>query len=971
MNGSVNQRTVPRAHGAIPAVFILLLLAVPPASGQPNHAKRINVHPLWSAPYSLNGENQYIGIFEYERYPSKIHPEFKNPTAKIGLIFPAFDTVSSHATQVVGLILAKGALAAARGIARKAAAEMYTGDHTIRRYLEQVGGGNWDISNHSYGFLRGWVPGAGNRWQWMGSSEATSTNVADSEDHMFGYYDDWARKLDSLLFKEPTQIPVFASGNQRGIGPDGSVTYFAATPTPNFFTESTVPHPKNGSTGYDVLASHAVSKNAIVVGAVDISGKIWERSSTGPTDDGRIKPDVVALGVDVTVCGSTRSQTGYDSTTDGTSLAAPAVSGSLLLLKQYWEKLFPLDLFTSSIARGLLIHTATDLGPTGPDYQYGWGSVNARDAADLIKLNAENGGFSIRKGTLQQGKSYEFYVKSYNYHYIKVTLAWADPEGTPVPFVNSAPPLDSPTRMLVNDLDIRLYPVLGTTTDNNLTAHPFVLDRSKPSELADKGDNVVDNVEQVHFRSTNPYGLQVNFQHIYKVVIRHKGTLRGGKQDFALLVGGATEHLIPPSGVEVSASGTEEKKNVPLAAANSAFVSWNAVAGASKYDVQYRTVGAQSWTTISNVTGTERLLSDLQAATYQVRVRARNGNVFSSWTGVVQFFGGNPVAPKNAWHSNLTPTGAKINWSAVSGVTQYNVKWARLAGDNTVLGSWKSATVGGTSTTIGSLVPDGRYAAYVRSKYSNNLYSDWSPATSFYTPVDCGVYEAGNTHNDARTLRAGDYAHGLLCKGDEEDWFRIYNPSGYRNLQVTLYKHSKPYRVSVYRSAKGSGDVSLLPGSPPAGIGTKVFTLNNADFTNYDYYVQVWTSDPNANYSNAETYTVTARTQWSPYPSALPDESHGTKKVAGDGESVSTMSIRIYPNPARGSTTVRMSVPDDAPATLAIYDAAGRERFRDAVAVSAGMTEIGLQLAGFGMGVYFVVVESGEGRVVRRLCVVE
>lgn len=962
MNRTARHTAEEKRRGALLLLlsFVLLLSGHSILTAQPDHVKRINAQALWSAPYSLNGEGQHIGIFELGKFPNKAHPEFKRPTAVINYVFPASAYLGSHATQVLGLVIARGANAAARGLARKAAADMYAGDYTIRNFLSYAGTRNWKISNHSYGATRGWVQ-TGGTWYWIGSSESAATNVAGSEDRMFGYYDAWARSLDSLLSKMPTQIPVLASGNQRGVGPASAVTYQAATSTMGVFTSSTVPHPKNGESGYDVLASHTLSKNAIVVGAVDLAGKIWSNSNTGPTDDGRIKPDLVALGVDVTVAGSGTDPNGYDTQNDGTSLAAPAVSGSLLLLRQYWEKFFPVDSFTSDIARGLLIHTANDLGPSGPDYQYGWGSPDVKKAAEHIKLNSGNGGFTIRRRRLDQGKKYEFYVKAYANQYLKLTMAWIDPEGTPVPFVSGAPPLDNPTRMLVNDLDVRLYPVFGSVAGTEFAAHPYTLNGAKPSELADKGDNVADNVEQVYFRSVNPYLPQQNFQHVYKVVVSHKGTLRGNRQDFSLFISGAVEHLLPPTGVEVSAAGTEEKKHSPLAA-NSAFVVWNAAPGAAAYDVQYRTVGSPDWTTLLKVSATEKLLNNLQPATYQVRVRARNGNKVSGWTNVVQFFGGNPVAPKSAWANGLTSTGAKINWSAVPGVTQYNLKWARIAGDNTVLGSWKSVIVGGTSSSISQLVPDGRYIAYVRSRYSNNLYSDWSPAVVFYTPVDCDAYENSNTVADARTLRTGDYAHGLLCKGDKEDWFRIYNPAGYGNLQVTLYQHAQPYRLAVYRSPKGSGSTSLLPGSPPAGIGTKVFTLNGADFKTYDYYVQVWTPDPNANYSNSQTYTLTARAQAAPYPAAAMEGGESAKGTTEE-KNGGIGSISLYPNPTSGTATVRFVASGaEGETTVLVYDAAGRRVASRVARTAAGTNELALPLAGLPAGIYFVTLETGEGR---------
>ena len=56
-------------------------------------------------------------------------------------------------------------------------------------------------------------------------------------------------------------------------------------------------------------------------------------SNWGPTDDGRIKPDISSQGVDVSST-SNGSNTAY-SNSNGTSMSAPAITGLLMLLQQH------------------------------------------------------------------------------------------------------------------------------------------------------------------------------------------------------------------------------------------------------------------------------------------------------------------------------------------------------------------------------------------------------------------------------------------------------------------------------------------------------------------------------------------------------------------------------------------------------------------------------------------------------------
>ena len=954
------------AYNRIVSTFCLCALAALQAAAQPaDHATAINAHTLWNAPYKLNGEGQRVGIFEFQRSPTKTHPEFKGVTNLFVYAAPTIGITGLHPTQVTGLILAQGKHPRARGIARASRGDMFIVDGSIQMFLDQVGGWEWDVSCHSYGINRGWRQVGPTQWQWTGTLEGLNElNVAGSEERAFGYYDTWAKKLDSVIFKYRTQIPVVAAGNQRWLAPSPGTEYDAAKSDGTFVRSSTL-HPKNGGEGgYDVLVSQATAKNAIVVGAVDRNGLLWPQSSTGPTDDGRIKPDVVALGVDVTVCGKPSSMVQYDSSVDGTSYATPAVAGAVLLMKQQWEKKIPFPNMLASTARGLLIHTAKDLGRPGPDYLYGWGQVDVKAAVDLITQSTTNGGFSVRQDTLSQNEVVEFYVRGNPNQFGRITIAWTDPEGTPADKIGTYLPLNDRKRMLVNDLDLKLYPIINGM-QSVLPILPYALDPASPTAEAKHDDNKVDNVEQIYFKSADLSFLGT-FAHIYKVTVTGKGTLRGGSQAYSICINGLSQYLMPPTGVTVASAGITRKRSETPQAGNTAVVKWTRSAGATAYEVQYRKVGAASWTTIGQVTLNEAKLENLEQANYQVRIRARNGNTFSAYTALVQFFGGNPVEPEELWASTITPTTAKLNWTQVPGVTQYEMISARVSQNGTALSPWTYRTVNGTSVILTLLQPDQRYACYVRTKYSNNLYSDWSPGAAFYTTVDCGSYEPDNTFDKARRIPTNEYYIGLLCKNDKEDWLQIKHTETTTNLQVVLYEHSKPYRLTLYRRAKSGGNVTAIPGSPPAGIGEKVMTVNGADFKNYDYWIQVWSTDPATIYHESEEYWILAQTSNIPFLAA-PGKG-GSRKAEGRGSegkdegSGAIGALKLYPNPARESATALFtSETAGEPAELTLYDMTGSELTRRILVTSAGETRAEIPVAGLPDGAYLIRIRV-DGR---------
>jgi len=130
-----------------------------------------------------------------------------------------------------------------------------------------------------------------------------------------------------------------------------------------------------GNEGPDAwtLVAPADADGLIAVGAVDVLGHVAEFSSRGPTADGRIKPDVCAMGVDNWVVDATTVDAYRQGS--GTSYAAPMVAGLVALLLQAFPDLGPdgmLELLTSTASNA-----------TAPDNETGWGIVSGVAAVGL------------------------------------------------------------------------------------------------------------------------------------------------------------------------------------------------------------------------------------------------------------------------------------------------------------------------------------------------------------------------------------------------------------------------------------------------------------------------------------------------------------------------------------------------------------------------------------------------------------
>ncbi len=132
------------------------------------------------------------------------------------------------------------------------------------------------------------------------------------------------------------------------------------------------------------IVSPPDGENVIAVGAVDSSGRIAYFSSNGPTSDGRMKPEVVAMGVDVYAAASysfTYDTAGY-SYVSGTSFSGPLTAGVCALILSVHPELTPEQV------KEALKMTANK--KDSPNNIYGWGLVNAFDAALYYGLIISN-----------------------------------------------------------------------------------------------------------------------------------------------------------------------------------------------------------------------------------------------------------------------------------------------------------------------------------------------------------------------------------------------------------------------------------------------------------------------------------------------------------------------------------------------------------------------------------------------------
>jgi hypothetical protein len=537
---------------------------------------------------SFNGENIKYTIFDGGRV-LETHQLFDNLPNRI-INKENADSVAYHfhSTAVAGFIGAKpynfsgswstntGVVVAQfnnlnlQGVAKNSTMDSYSfnettlpGNSTPNTLFQKIVASQPKISNHSYGITMGWEQNPQNgAWYWKGDFISPGTSRT-----LEGTYLDNDRDYDKIVYTNPSYIIVKSSGNSFGDEPGAND--YKLYPNPNFdenlpvgaanspwlfFAATDILPPKNCSNGYDCIGTGSLAKNIIVVGSNDIITANDGRyvvaadvvhssySSAGPRDDGGIKPDITATGTDV-VSASVRNgnQQSYEYGS-GTSYSAPIVTGIIGLWTQISKQLFNGAEFNAASAKTLMIHSALEAGNIGPDPWYGWGLIDAKKGAELL-VGKSNNTVIFNDETLTNGTPYTKTVTASGSEPLKVTISWIDPAYTNMPATDSEA-YNNRSSKLINDLDLRII-----DNEDNTVYMPWKLNAGSPLTPATKGDNTVDNVEQVVI-NTPAAG------RTYRIEVSNKGTLVNdtgapAPQKYSILITGYNDFL-----------GTKEAKSL-------------------------------------------------------------------------------------------------------------------------------------------------------------------------------------------------------------------------------------------------------------------------------------------------------------------------------------------------------------------------------------------------------------------------
>ncbi len=867
---------------------------------------------------NLQGQNMIVGL--WDAGPIRLTHQLITGRVeqKDGVAFSGPTEYNNHALHVTGTMIG-GGFTRYRGMAFEANEWANEWSNDNAEMTDEASQGLL-ISNHSYGM-----------------AAFTEFGIRRIDVYRFGKYGRDARDWDNIMYNAPYYLIVDAAGNDRN-------------------------HAANGTNkgGYDMLTGNSMMKNGITVAAVNRVNNynnpnnvsMSSFSNWGPTDDGRVKPDISAQGVDVSSSIS-NSDSSYD-TYNGTSMASPAVTGSLILLQQHYKERYGSYIWSSTL-KGLALHTADEAGAhNGPDYSYGWGLLNTGKAATTI---SDNGLRSIVKEiTINQGDTYSFTIEADGTVPLMASICWTDPAGN---IITGTPAelLDNPTPMLVNDMDIRI-------TKNSTTYYPWKLNPEFPSNAATKGDNIVDPFEKIQVDSPNG---------TYTVTVSHKGNLKFGKQNVSIIVTGISNPFA------LNTTGGEKKSvcvnSNPSASFDFIFSVNTGYSGTTNFTLNGLPTSATysfSDTSLSgngNITLNLSNLNTIASGVYYLDVIAQNGSVTRSKTVQIAvlhntFPAQHLVSPIDNAVNVEKPV--ILEWEPNPNAEEYLIE---LSYNQAFTNIFVHQNILTTSFSPENLSDGTRY--YWRIKPINSCgEGNYSSVRSFttmiincnleYTSPSITIPTSANTNPITSDF---NYTHS-----DNIDYVKVF-------IDIT---HSNISDLEIKVKSPSNTEVTLLQ----SGTCNGNFSNISATFMdNADDFVQCQTSSPSiggnlipfeslVNFANENpqgTWTLSV-----------------SDPVSGNGGSINLWAVevctkvlgfenqsfdlfKVWPNPTYNQLNIQLSAGKNIKVSL--YDLSGRTMYDKTFDNTKDIFTSSIVFGHLKKGIYLLQVESGKKHAIKRIII--
>lgn len=839
------------------------------------------------------------------------HQEFESRVNIIDTPTAGLDSNSFHSTHVSGTIAAKGIVANAKGMAPMAQVRTFNWTSDSAEALTEVQNGML-LSNHSYG-----VP------------IVSPTGVALSPS-LIGAYTSESREWDVVTYNAPYYLMVVSAGN-------------------NGQNANTQP----STAGYDKLVGNKVSKNNLVVANTNdaninaagelISVTINGSSSQGPADDTRIKPDISGNGTQVYSTLET-SNIAYGNLT-GTSMAAPNVTGTLVLLQQHYNNLNG-HFMKAATLKALACHTADDAGRTGPDAVFGWGLLNAKKAAEAINKNGLES--IIAEHSLAQGQTYTTTVTSNGMQPLNVSIVWNDVPGT----VNNGV-INNTTPALINDLDIRL-------TQNTNTYYPWKLQSNPALNAVNTGDNNVDNVERV----TIPAAAGT-----YTITVTHKGMLQQGPQNFSLVATGITSSfsLFPLSEDKIICTNENASFSFKYATANTQNTNFTAIGLPTGATASFSnpTLSANGETTMTlsnwtNVPPGEYVIGFKGDNSTETRTEYVRVKVYST---IFQ----NTVLSAPANDANDLTTNVRLEWTADVNATNYRVQVSEDVNFGTFL---IDQTVTNSNYVLSGLTQETKY--FWRVFPSNSCAISTSATVNNFATgiVNCDTFVATDFSNNTITTFVNAQAIVPITVIGEQNiqnlsvnlnlvhtalshlTVTLEGPESIGSPRVVLFNESCDDKKSINAIFNDAGNDLVCLDATVSVVGT-VKPFASLSSLNGLAAAGVWKliADDRQAGNGGRIMGVTLS-----FCDVQPSPTLGVSQNKA-------LNVAVYPNPTKGILNIDLADKNSDKAILSLYDIQGRQ----ILSKETNNSQETLNIENLSNGIYMLSIENGSLKTTKKV----
>ena len=413
--------------------------------------------------------------------------------------------------------------------------------------------------------------------------------------------------------------------------------------------------------------------------------------------------------------------------------------------------------------------------------------------------------------------------------------------------------------------------------------------------------------------------------------------------------------------VAAAACGTPGNSRALYVYATSSTISWDGVAGATSYILEYKPSASATWqSTIVNNTTIYTLTNLTASSSYDYRVKSNCGSIASNYTDSKLFVTTSVAAICNApvavTTSSISSTSATLAWADMSNTLNYTLQYKTAAAT-----TWNIVSnIRAMGLNLANLQANTQYYFQLKSNCSTTSSSSFSVIYGFRTAVNTNscsdVFEVNNTSLQAKAIVTNANTNASIGTKGDIDWFTFTNTTSQKNIQITLSGLAADFDLKLY-----GPDGRQVASSEKQGLVNEVIKLNTLMIGKYKVKIYGY----NGSFSATQCYSLNIQVAANNFKSNAQD----IEVPNQDERGISEDDVLVYPNPV--SDFMNVFIPEDKLSEnieARIMDQTGRliTRFQ-----YGSTPEVTLNMERYVSGVYFLQILKDKQVVTKRFVVTQ